>query len=586
LLLLAAACCCLLLLAAAAAACCCLLLLAAAAAAGARAIQLSLSSSTTHHSLLLQSVSSVLVTDSACSHHRTMSSSELKTLNNPSASVDDKEAVEDGLKTARPVTDVNRHLLLDRFVLFLVVAGIIVFVSFQIKECIEAYQQPASSVSVVTYNRTFPGLMICPYSLDLTGKGVSGACPLWSPNASLAFDFDSKNPSAGWLWNSNADAESNRQSDSRCGLNLLSAFDSSSVVPYLLFSNQAHKFSRKVLVKNSQKPTLNCERELDLKKRRINPCRIPSQASEFPYLCPSFTPPNVECLAFEASFFDEDPALDSACNPMRELRANSLDAVYLGVSDFGLNDVRKDSATGFRYQGLLPQPKSNISFLKNPNSSMFLSTNRFAQQIRPLTNPIYSDISVMMFSGLVAVFYDAGRRPSQLDFSSASSGRMSNEVLGSVVLLSTDCQCDPDTSVCATQKKKCDVILRPQQTVEVAQIFEDVYVNTLLETRQLLSNQSLSIRPSSIIQNVADSSLGKWTLSIAFNSHTSVLRKQVLQLSIFNTVSIIVSTAATIWGFQEQIKQYTLLVIAKVREYRFKRHAARPKTANPILVFS
>jgi hypothetical protein len=159
-------------------------------------------------------------------------------------------------------------------------------------------------------------------------------------------------------------------------------------------------------------------------------------------------------------------------------------------------------------------------------------------------------------------------------------------VLGSVVLLSTDCQCDPDTSVCATQKKKCDVILRPQQTVEVAQIFEDVYVNTLLETRQLLSNQSLSIRPSSIIQNVADSSLGKWTLSIAFNSHTSVLRKQVLQLSIFNTVSIIVSTAATIWGFQEQIKQYTLLVIAKVREYRFKRHAARPKTANPILVFS
>jgi hypothetical protein len=271
---------------------------------------------------------------------------------------------------------------------------------------------------------------------------------------------------------------------------------------------------------------------------------------------------------------------------MRELRANSLDAVYLGVSDFGLNDVRKDSATGFRYQGLLPQPKSNISFLKNPNSSMFLSTNRFAQQIRPLTNPIYSDISVMMFSGLVAVFYDAGRRPSQLDFSSASSGRMSNEVLGSVVLLSTDCQCDPDTSVCATQKKKCDVILRPQQTVEVAQIFEDVYVNTLLETRQLLSNQSLSIRPSSIIQNVADSSLGKWTLSIAFNSHTSVLRKQVLQLSIFNTVSIIVSTAATIWGFQEQIKQYTLLVIAKVREYRFKRHAARPKTANPILVFS
>ena len=52
---------------------------------------------------------------------------------------------------------------LDKFVLVLVVVGIIVFAIFQIIQCVGAYTRPISATNLENVNRVLPGLMICPY---------------------------------------------------------------------------------------------------------------------------------------------------------------------------------------------------------------------------------------------------------------------------------------------------------------------------------------------------------------------------------------------------------------------------------------
>jgi hypothetical protein len=75
---------------------------------------------------------------------------------------------------------------LNTIVMAIVVVGIILFASFQITECVSAHENPGSRSKVVDVNRTFPGLMFCPFGRNAAG---SNQCPIWSPDAYLSFDF-------------------------------------------------------------------------------------------------------------------------------------------------------------------------------------------------------------------------------------------------------------------------------------------------------------------------------------------------------------------------------------------------------------
>jgi hypothetical protein len=69
--------------------------------------------------------------------------------------------------------------ILDRFVMAVVVVGIVVFAAFQISKSVTAHENPATKSTVEVLPRKYPGLMICPFSRDI-GSNI-GVCPKWSP---------------------------------------------------------------------------------------------------------------------------------------------------------------------------------------------------------------------------------------------------------------------------------------------------------------------------------------------------------------------------------------------------------------------
>ena len=272
----------------------------------------------------------------------------------------------------------------DKLVLALVIPALIVAAYFNIKTCVDAYQNPATSVSVTNANRTFPGIMICPYSFNankfnlLSPSVRIGLCPKWAPDATLSFTFDPGRDSIR-LWHTNSDDGSKRQSVSECP-NILSAIDPIGGDPSLIFPpfpvpKGLEGYSQletglKVTVKNIEKSTLSCE--VDGAKVKaggigLNPCKNPADANTFPYLCPSWTPPQVECLVFDPNHFDEQAkkyGMDPKCNPLKEVKPNSLESVQMSFGTFGIglgnNSARK---TGYAYKGLIPQPNAvNAAF--------------------------------------------------------------------------------------------------------------------------------------------------------------------------------------------------------------------------------
>jgi hypothetical protein len=226
-----------------------------------------------------------------------------------------------------PKSVVEAKLTLEKIVLAIVVVGIIVFASFQISECVSAHENPSSQTRVENVNRTFPGLMFCPFGRNsLYDPGLRDSiCPKWAPDASLSFDFritagnigNGYSPDAISLYNTNVDSASQVERSDSCSLNQV---DRSSSSLFFVASKDTKskestvRFERQVTVKNSAPP-----------RPSVIVDGVERQS------CNSWTPPNVQCLVYDPSTFDEAtktiPGLNTKCNAMRELKANTVDSL-------------------------------------------------------------------------------------------------------------------------------------------------------------------------------------------------------------------------------------------------------------------
>lgn len=277
---------------------------------------------------------------------------------------------------------------LQWFVLGIVVSGIIVFCIFQISECVSAHENPSSQTRVENVNRTFPGLMFCPfgrnsYSDPVLGSAAESICPNWAPDASLSFDFriTAGNIGNGWhpdaisLYNTNVDSASKKERPDSCSLNQV---DRNSVSLYFVASKDTKskestvRFERQVTVRNSAPP-----------KPSVTVDGVERQP------CNSWTPPNVQCLVYDPSTFDEAtktiPGLNTKCNAMRELKANTVDSLSF-ETDFDVS-VRPDASLssmygGYTYSGLIRQPAGSSGsnpFATAPSSLCVCTTTGAAR---------------------------------------------------------------------------------------------------------------------------------------------------------------------------------------------------------------
>ena len=481
---------------------------------------------------------------------------------------------------------------LEKIVLVVVVVAIIVFASFQINQCVNAYANPATQTSVKNVTRTFPGLMICPFSYGQPAEFIELA-PKWSPEAFLAFDFTytqrvepqsrSKCPTRSLLklTNTNVDPVSQSQrSRSTC----LPNSDSETSTPELLFGVSEFQvpgtdcgisFEKQVTVKNSAKPQTECK-----KSRCITGA--------------SWTPPNVRCTVLDAPTFDEAtksmfPALKPICNPMREVSPNSVDALYLSFTNFGIGKAHRDlPAPGiYSYSGLIPAPP-NTTYGQNQKLSPFINfPSSLSISTSDLNSPGQSEISNMnmsLFGGIVVVLYDSSKGiPKALDFDGARFNTMSNSILGSTVVLSTNCKGSgvpigpqqPCTQYPDDEKKPKPA---PIACVVTSQV-DTTFSNVPFPETQNTSFQTVAFQPSLIDQSSLRSvnSL-RFDVLIYFSSSQSLVTSPIISLTILTTISIIVSTAATLWGSQQTIRDYVILVIARAKEFLEKRRAAKAAT--------
>jgi hypothetical protein len=448
--------------------------------------------------------------------------------------------------------------ILDKLVVAVVIIGIIVFTAFQISESVAAHENPATKTTIEVVLRTYPGLMICPYSKNMAGgKSEQGVCPKWSPDALLQYDMPDIQFS---FFNTNQHTASQR-TRTRCPTNHVAAlapgdlsFGGEPLGNALLFGHFPSKLDRgtetmfyqKVIVKNSAEPKLSC-----FQNDRLE-CQNPQDAVTFPYLCPSFTPPNVQCIVFDPKYFDTQAkiyGMDPICNPMKEAVANTADSVSLVYQSFFYPEYSYDNRTGYKYSGLLPQPNlDKAKLFKALPTENFLSTFSLdSMKADGYDNPYFS-----IFAGVLAVLYNPAKGiPTTLNFDNAQDSTMSEDVLSSSVLFRTNC---------VGQSGSCPQQKFPPVRLSIANQVDREFSNKLsplLVNKTIYSSNAQPATP----EQTAD-------LRIAFTSSSTVVTTQIISLSILTTISIIVSTAATLWGSQDKIKDGIALVKEKYDAYK------------------
>lgn len=442
---------------------------------------------------------------------------------------------------------------IDKILMAFVIVAIIAVIVFQVVDYTQGQANPVINIdSNVTTPRTFPGILVCPFSLMQNYYAeVNGDCPVWQRDAVLSFDAAFNGgfaPSFMTVANSNVDAGSKRQDKNVCpdnnGLWSENAkreagflFFEKSMVSGGLFASDSQTY-RKVLIQNTSPPTYT-------RKGKA---------------CNSWTPPNVECWMFDPRHFKSD----RKCNPMSEIRANSQDALLLNFP--------APNMCNFKYTGLIPQPES--VFFKDAPETLSLP-------YLPYETKTAKNLESSIFGGVVAVLYDASKSPpASLNFDGAltnyliisstdqnSTGTngavVVDNAMASMVLTSTACfsNGNPDNLDQACVKRRADPLL-----AVVTQEFD------FLLNKNVLTKQSVSISKSNIDrlrfsrynQDEFDADV-----TIMFSSSVSVGRYQVSKVSLLTTLSIIVSTAATLWGSQEKIKEF----IEKAQLFVAKRRA-------------
>lgn len=490
-------------------------------------------------------------------------------------------------------TEAKKNLV-DKSVLLLVVVGILAFAIFQIIQCVGAYARPISTSNLESRNRTLPGLMICPFASTEFRFRCAVTFPyieadhsaLWAPDATLSFDFRiarerARNPSC------TINSKSYDSSDVNA---LLSIVDPLSLVkrskcpnaypleqfkyyggsPPLLFG----ALDLEVMKQNRDEDRRQTKCSEGSSARRVtvkNTAKSLICSSEGCSSSQSPTPPNVQCLVFDASFFDEDskgtPGADPICNPMREVHANTVDAFQIPFT------VRDGT---WEYSGLRC-PKLSPPQLK-------LSVDDFALQVGSFLNGVDDYIpgnfnNMTLFGNFVALAYDSEKGvPKDIDFddvtSQFSNGAISssqeNHILASTILTHVERleQTVPPRSTPPYLTQRVSPV-----TLQASIAVQTRYTNA---AKGDLSETITTTTPSAVFVPLINNPfrINKNIILMSFSTVLTTVTREVVTLSILTTISIIVSTASALWGSQEKIKDGILMVAAKVNEIR---GAAQPK---------
>jgi hypothetical protein len=491
---------------------------------------------------------------------------------------------------------------LEKIVLVLVVVGILAFAIFQIIQCVGAYAQPISTSNLENRTRVLPGLMICPFAGTefgfqcATSGDIAGYQALWAPDATLSFDF--RKPSIRKYFSScTINSKSYDSSDAAAVLSIvdplslakrskcpnaypLEQFKQYGGSPPLLFG----ALDLEVAKQNEQDRDGRTLCEMGSSARRVtvkNTAKSLICSSEGCSSRQSHTPPNVQCLVYDPSFFDEDskgtPGADPNCNPMREVNANAVDAFQIAfpfISQPASTRVRNTERYGtWEYSGLRC-PKLSPSQLK-------LSVDDFALQLSSFVDDdrVSNYNNMTLFGNFVALAYDSEKGvPKDIDFddvtSMFSNGAISSSQQGHIL-----------ASTILTHVERLEETVPPRSTppyltqrVSPVTLQASIAVQTRYTNAAKgdLSETITTTTPSAVFAPLINNPyrLPSSLIVVSFSTVLTTVTREVVTLSILTTISIIVSTASALWGAQEKIKDGILMVAAKVNEIR---GAAQPK---------
>jgi hypothetical protein len=433
----------------------------------------------------------------------------------------------------------------DKFIAAIVIIGIAIFAAFQINQCIESYANPVSQSSTQVFPRKFPAMLLCPFATDLLSYPDS--CPKWAPDAYLEASASGAN-----LINTNIFDDGRR--GSVCENNIGTLVNNPTYPNALILQS----LRRQVTVKNVAKPRFKIANSQNIE-------------------CKSWTPPNVKCIVFNPQDAKRDietmtRGKNPVCNPMEESKANSLDSLrlFFGTTIFhwGLQ---------YRYQGLIPQPNApqtlfpsfiEVPFRRTPSELSVTALDLQAQGATPQQTGIDGvfNVNMSLFSGIVAVFYDSENEPipTELDFDGVRSSTMSDSILASTVVIETNCYTNRGSLKTCYQNQ-----MAPQDAFVSAKRTQD-FESAIYNKRVNKTTLKMVIQRSLFDQKTLDpQSQGlyatRYDLSVSFATSESVFEKQFVTLTILTTVSIIVSTAASLWGARAKIKEGIVTARSKIK---------------------
>jgi hypothetical protein len=172
-----------------------------------------------------------------------------------------------------------------------------------------------------------------------------------------------------------------------------------------------------------------------------------------------------------------------------------------------------------------------------------------------------------LFAGVVAVMYDSSKgAPKELNFDNARFNSMSENILGSTVLFEAQ-KCEGELGVNYNGNRCPQTKLPPVTAIITAQV-ERVLSNAVTGDLTNTTYYRTAMQAAPQIGTCLSSDfLCRADIFLSFASSSSVVNTQIVSLSVLTTVSIILSTAGTLWGSQEKIKDGIVLAMSKVHEF-------------------
>ena len=462
-------------------------------------------------------------------------------------------------ETSPPANPPGSRTKLDYIVIAIVLIAAIIFAAFQIRECAAAHSDPGTLSRSMERARVFPGLMICPYTTPETFLGSKEYCPNWEKDASLSFKYGSNPPRA---FNTNVNFRESGRQQSFCKNNIkLSSPSITATGAWLpLF------FGKLAPANSNNDPDMSFAQEVIVKN---SPDGGTSNAETSASTCLTWTPPNVKCLVYDSIEFDklaEKYGMDPKCNPMKETVPNSFDSFQLAINipDLVVNSQAQDSSQGFQFEGLIPQQKySSENFIDEAPSrfvSMYDMQTRFKNGIA-VTD--FFTMNATFFGGLMIVFYDPTEGiPKQMDFNSAplivDNSEGSFKV--SQMLISKNFNFNNLNTIEYKFTRPIGPIV-----VAVDSAVQKTFTNAVLQQTREFMKYFLSFSYS--IDQKRDFDVRRFDISLQFVSSQLTLTEEVIKISILTTLSIILSTTATLWGARENIAEGLLLIATKARVF-------------------